>query len=153
MNDEFIKEKTNQSNKVIFGAVYGMCGGDCRDLFMINEEDLYKDADNFSDEYGNWSNTTFDQKLREEEYNKTADLLNIPTNLLENEISQEDLVQKWADVDYYLYIEKDGISKEIILDYINEDADPAIKSYFRTFFKNYKDLGGYAIDTTIVGRW
>ncbi|WP_373055553.1 hypothetical protein [Zunongwangia sp. H14] len=37
--------KSESTDAVIFGEVYGMCGGDCRNLFLLNDEGLYKDAD------------------------------------------------------------------------------------------------------------
>ena len=130
-----------------------MCGGDCRDLYMINEKVLYKDADSESDEYGEWSSTTFSEKLNLENFNNTSDLLNVPSELLDGKLTQEDLVQSWADVDYYIYVEKDGKSEEIILDHIHKNASPAVKTYFKKFLKSYKELGGYVIDTTNIERY
>lgn len=152
-NDDTIEPETQQVDKVIFGGIYGMCGGDCRDLYMINEKTLYKDADNESDEYGKWSSTTFNETLNLEKFNNTSDLLNVPSELLDGKLTEEDLVQSWADVDYYIYVEKDGKSEEIILDHIHKNASPAVKTYFKKFLKSYKELGGNVIDTTNIDRY
>jgi len=142
-NDDTIETENIQVDKVIFGGISVTCEGDCRNLYMINKKELYKDADSESDEYGEWSSTTFREKLNLEDFNNTSDLLDIPSELLKKDIKQEDLVQTWADVDYYIYIEIDGKSVEIILDNIHKNASPAIKSYFKKFLKHYKELGGY----------
>ena len=72
------------------------------DLYMINKNGGYKDSDSEADEYREWSSTTFSEKLDSEIFNNTADLLEIPSELLEEGFTQEDLVQSWADVDYYI---------------------------------------------------
>ena len=141
-NDDTIEPETQQVDKVIFGGIYVTCDGDCRNLYMINKKELYKDADSESDEYGEWSSTTFREKLNLENFNNTSDLLDVPSELLKKGLKQEELVQTWTDVDYYIYVEKDGKSVEIILDNIHKNASPAIKSYFKKFLKSYKDLGG-----------
>ena len=154
-NDDSIQQEILQADKVIFGGVYGMCGGDCRDLYLINSKGLYKDADNTSDEYGDWSNTTFEEKMNEGKFNVAKGLFDVPSSLLNQgqDESEELIVQSWADVDYYLYIEKDGKSKELILDHKHKDASPEIKSYFKTFLESYNELGGYMIDTTNIERY
>ncbi len=152
-NNESIESEIIRADKIIFGGVYGMCGGDCRDLYFINDDQLYKDADNNSDEYGSWSNTSFEEELDQQEFNNTESLLNVPSSLLNQDTSDELLVQAWADVDYYIYIEKDGKTKELILDHIHPDASPEIKAYFNTFLKSYEELGGYMIDTTNIERY
>ncbi|MGA9590247.1 MAG: hypothetical protein WBV11_10490 [Salegentibacter sp.] len=152
-NNDSLEPEMVQADKVIFGEVYGMCGGDCRDLYLINNEGLYKDADNASDEYGDWAETTFDERMDQEDPANIKDLLSVPSSLLENNSSEEIIVQSWADIDYYLYIEKDGKSKELLLDHIHRDASPEIKSYFKVFLKSYKGLGGSMIDTTDIERY
>lgn len=79
--------------------------------------------------------------------------MGIPSELLEGGFTQEDLMQLWADVDYYIYVEKDGKSEEIILDHIDKNANPAVKSYFNKFLKRYKELGGYMMDTTNIEKY
>lgn len=152
-SDDPINTDKANATKVIFGQVYGMCTGDCRNLYMINSSGLYKDGDREADEYGKWSNTTFEEELSAEDFEKASELLNIPSSLLKGEIQEKDMVQAWADIDYYIYVEKNGVSKEIILDEIHPDADPEIKAYFRKFVKNYEELGGYIIDTTGIHRY
>ena len=61
-NDDPVNPETQKSDKVIFGGIYGMCGGDCRDLYMINKNGVYKDSDSEADEYREWSSTTFSEK-------------------------------------------------------------------------------------------
>ena len=152
-NDDSVEPEMVQADKVIFGGVYGMCGGDCRDLYLITKQSLYKDADNISDKYGDWANTSFEDVLGQEEFNNTENLLTYPSSLMNLDTSKDVIVQSRADVDYYLYIEKDGKTKELILDHIHINANPEIKSYFRKFLKNYKYLGGYMIDTTNVEKY
>ncbi|TDN84292.1 hypothetical protein DET49_1191 [Salegentibacter sp. 24] len=152
-NNESIEPEILQADKIIFGGVYGMCGGDCRDLYLIDDQKLYKDADNLSDEYGNWSNTSFEEELDQNQFTNTESLLRVPSTLLNQDTSDELLVQSWADVDYYIYIEKDGKTKELILDHIHPEASPEVKAYFNTFLKSYKELGGYMIDTINIERY
>ncbi|WP_298247968.1 hypothetical protein [uncultured Christiangramia sp.] len=152
-NDDNTEPEIQQVDKVIFGGIYGLCGGDCRDLYMINEKVLLKDADSELDEYGEWSSTTFNEELDLENFNNSSNLLNVPSELLDGDLTQEDLVQSWADVDYYIYVEKDGRSEEIILDHIHKNASSAVKKYFKNFLETYKELGGYMIDTTNVERY
>ena len=146
--DDSAQHKMIRADKIIFGSVYGMCGGDCRDLFLINNEAIFKDGDNASDGFGDWFNTTFEERLDQEEYNNVENLLIVPSNLMQRDILKAEEVQSWADVDYYIYIEKDGKSQELILDHMDESASPEIKSYFAKFLKNYEELGGYIIDPT-----
>ncbi|MDT0677526.1 hypothetical protein [Autumnicola musiva] len=111
---------------------------------------MFKDANDVSNKYGEWSNTTFEENIDQEESANVEDLLNVPAGLLQQDLSEEITVQSWADIDYYLYIEKDGKSKELILDHIHKDASPEVKSYFKVFLEKYKDLGGSMIDTTNI---
>ena len=129
-----------EGDKIIFGAVYGMCGGDCRDLYLLNNEELFKDADNNSDEWGEWSNTTFEEKLDRNKFNQAEKILDVPQSLLEQETSEDIIVQVYADFDYYLYIEKDGKYTEYIYDEINEDASPEVKAYFQEILTSYEGL-------------
>lgn len=155
-NDDESVDRTTKvrlADKVIFGTIHGMCGGDCRDLFLIDGENLYKDADNFSEEYGNWKNTTFKETLEEKDFKRTTALLDVPASMMADDLPQEDLVQKVADVDYYLYIEQDGKSTELIFDHIHKNADPETKAYFKTFLQRYKDLGGFLLDTTNIENY
>jgi hypothetical protein len=145
---ELVEPIAFQGDKIIFGLIYDMCSGDCRDLYLIHNKSLYRDADNRSDLYGELSNTTFEEKMDQEEFNKVKDLLNVPSSLLQQDSSEELIVDIKADVDYYLYIEIDGKSKELILDDIHKNANPEIKAYFKTFLKIYKELDGYMIDTS-----
>lgn len=147
------EEKTAQMDKVIFGKIYGMCGGDCRDLFLLNNTKLFKDADTLNDKYGDWVNTTFIENLDEETFNNIEDLLNVPPSLLQQNLPKETLVQAWADIDYYLYIEKDGKSKELIFDHIHKNADADTKLYFQKFLRSYKEVGGSLIDTTGIEKY
>ena len=39
-------------------------------------------------------------------------------------------VQTWADVDAYLYIERNGVSREFVFDEIDENSPQEIKEYF-----------------------
>ena len=132
--------KMIEADKVIFGAVFGNCGGDCRDLYLLNNEDLFKDADNTSDEWEDWSHTTFEEKLDREKYSQAEKILEVPESLLEQETPENIIVQVYADFDYYLYIEKDGKSMEYIFDDINEDASLEVKAYFQEVLTNYEGL-------------
>ena len=153
-NNNLAQPETLKADKIIFGAIYGMCDGDCRNLYLINNKGLYKDADDKSNEYGNWQSTSFNnENISKAEFENAENLLNIPSNILEKEKSASIEVQMLADFDYYLYIEKDGKSRELIFDHIHKNASPEIKSYFKTFLKSYEELGNSTIDTTRVENY
>jgi hypothetical protein len=126
--DKNSPNSTKKADRVIFGGVYGMCGGDCRELYLLNEKGLFSDANSENDKYGDWKNTTFkSETINYEDQDKLKTILNFPESLMG--ISDIE-VQTWADVDAYLYIERDGVSREFVFDEIDENSPQEIKEYF-----------------------
>jgi len=121
-------EQSPESKKsIIFGEVYGNCAGDCRNLYLLTEQELFKDSNNDT-EFGNWENTTFNnQPLSIIDFELANSLLEIPNGLLdyEDEIGN----QIFADFDYFIQLKVNGISKTWLFDEINENVNSEIKQY------------------------
>lgn len=118
---------------IIFGAIYGECGGDCRNLYLLTEQGIYKDSDTDT-EFGNWDDTSFENEgLPLNKFELAKPLLEIPTGLLVNK--DQIAVDKLADFDYFIRIEMNGKSKTWIFDEINENTKANIKDYFRNLIQ------------------
>ncbi len=128
------------SKKIIFGAIYGECAGDCRNLYLLTEQGIYSDTNSdTTTEYGNWENTTFGNRgLSQNKFELAKPLLEIPTGLLDKE--DEIVVDLVADFDYFIYIELNGKSKTWVFDEINENTEPYIKDYFNTMIQINREL-------------
>ena len=124
-NNEEISSESEKS--IIFGEVYGNCAGDCRNLYLLTEKELFKDSNNDT-EFGNWENTTFNnQPLSINDFELANSLLEIPNGLLhyEDEIGNQVL----ADFDYFIQLKVNGISKTWIFDEVSENVNSEIKQY------------------------
>ncbi|UZO79721.1 hypothetical protein NBT05_12250 [Aquimarina sp. ERC-38] len=119
-----------ESKEVIFGEIYGQCGGDCRKLYLLTEQGIFTDSNN-DREFGNWENTTFEnQPLSIEKFELAKQLLQISNNLL---VSNDDITEQiLADFDYFVHLKSDGISKTFIFDEIKETTNSNIKQYFES---------------------
>ena len=129
-NDE---PKFAYSKTIIFGAIYGECGGDCRTLYLLTEQAIYKDSDTDT-EFGNWENTSFKNEILPlSKFELAKPLLEIPTGLLDSKDKiEEDLL---ADFDYFVHIEQNGKSKTWIFDEVSENAQSDFKDYFRNLIQ------------------
>ena len=127
-------QKLESNAEIIFGEIYGQCAGDCRQLYLLTEQEIYTDSNKDTDfgdliEISDWENTTFEnQPLSTEKFELAKQLLLIPDNLfdLNGEITEQII----ADVDYFISIKSNGISKTFIFDEIKETTDFVIKQYF-----------------------
>jgi len=129
-----------QSEKtIIFGEVYGLCAGDCRTLFLLTEQGIYKDSDSDT-EFGKWENTTFEnQALSISDFEVAISLLEIPNSLLvyEGEIGNQTL----ADFDYFLQVKENGKSKTWIFDEPKENTNSEIVEYLENLIQINNLLG------------
>ncbi len=48
-------EKSESIERIVFGEIYGQCGGDCRHLYLLTDEGIYEDSNSDTD-FGNWEN-------------------------------------------------------------------------------------------------
>jgi hypothetical protein len=132
--------KFESGKTIIFGAIYGECGGDCRNLYLLTEQGIYKDSDTDT-EYGNWENTSFENEgLPLNKFELAKPLLEIPTGLLDSKDQIE--VDILADFDYFIRIEQNGKSKTWILDEVSDNT----KSDFKDYFKNLIQINGQLRD-------
>ena len=124
---------------IIFGEVYGLCSGDCRNLFLLTENNLYEDLNKETD-YGNWENTSFKkQPLTNEKYELAKILLSIPNGLFELENTFEDQ-QIYSDIDYYIHIKRGNEIQTLIFDKPHEKADNESKLYLEKLMEVYNKL-------------
>lgn len=124
---------------IIFGEVYGLCGGDCRNLFLLTDSSLYQDL-NKDTHYGSWENTSFKkQPLSSETFETAKTLLSIPDNLFELENTFEDQ-QLYSDIDYYIHIKKEGKTHTLIFDKPHDKAGPDSKLYLEKLIDIYSKL-------------
>ncbi|MGB5435891.1 MAG: hypothetical protein WBM98_08370, partial [Maribacter sp.] len=130
-NDD--ETKFASSKTIMFGAIYGECAGDCRTLYLLTEQAIYKDSDTDT-EFGNWENTSFENEaLPLSKFELAKPLLEIPTGLLDskNKIG----VDLLADFDYFIRIEQNGKSKTWMFDEISDNAPSDFKDYFRNLIQ------------------
>lgn len=120
-------EEIFESDGIIFGQTYGACVGDCRNLYLLTAKGIYPDS-NSDIVYGDWVNTTFDsQALPIGSFELANPLLTIPNELLEYE--DEIGNQIIADVDFFIHIRINGISKTWLFDEIKDNMSTEIKQY------------------------
>ncbi|RKN81371.1 hypothetical protein [Ulvibacterium marinum] len=133
-------EQNLQSNKtIIFGEVYGNCAGDCRNLYLLTEQEIFKDS-NKDTEFGNWENTTFEnQALPMNNFELANSLLEIPNGLLDykGEIGNQTL----ADFDYFIQLKVNGKSKTWIFDEAKENTNSEIEQYIENLIQINTLLG------------
>ena len=134
------EEQNLQSDKtIIFGEVYGNCAGDCRNLYLLTEQEIYKDSNNDT-EFGNWDNTSFEnQALPMNNFELAKSLLIIPTELLEfeDEIGNQTL----ADFDYFIQLRVNGKSRTWLFDEVKESINSEIKMYLENLIQINNLLG------------
>lgn len=135
-NDDEMRFESAET--IIFGAIYGECGGDCRNLYLLTKQGIYNDSDTDT-EFGNWENTNFEiEGLPLNKFELAKPLLEIPIGLLDNE--EQIGVDILADFDYFVHIELNGKSKTWIFDEISENAESDIKDYFRHMIQINSEL-------------
>lgn len=111
------KDKTLNSNYLIFGHYFGFCAGEqCREIFKLNSTTLYEDT---NDKYPN-SDKFYEANyitLSEEKFNLVKDLADdFPTDLLSEKnitIGQPD-AGDWGG--YYIEYSKNGVHKFWLID-------------------------------------
>ncbi|PCI33234.1 MAG: hypothetical protein COB60_08070 [Flavobacteriaceae bacterium] len=132
-------DQNSQTKKtIIFGEIYGNCAGDCRTLFLLTEEGIYKDSDSDT-EFGKWEHTTFEnQGLAINKFELAISLLEIPNGLLVYE--REVGYQTWADFDYFLHLNVNGKTKTWIFDEVNENTNAEITAYIENLIQIIKLL-------------
>ncbi|WP_162623265.1 hypothetical protein [Confluentibacter sediminis] len=120
-------------NEIIFGEISGLCGGDCRNLFLLTNTNIYEDSntDTFGEfiELSDWENTTFEKKpLPNEKFELAKVLLEIPEGLfkLENTVLDQ---QIYADVDFFIHIKKGNKTQTLVFDKPHDKADNTSKLY------------------------
>ncbi|MGB4847197.1 MAG: hypothetical protein WBP41_04725 [Saprospiraceae bacterium] len=124
--DPTFKAIDTSQDFIVFGSVYGECTGDCRDLFMITETNLYTDADQNVD----LKNTLFGtDPLPKSKFETAKSLLNAPDNLKNNSFQPADLIDIIADFDYYIYGQVDGKNFDISFDAIDSIVNPDLHAY------------------------
>jgi hypothetical protein len=143
-DDAEILDDSEIEDKIIFGEVYGSCGGDCRNLFLLTEKNIYEDSNTDAyDEINNWANTTFKkQPLSNEKFELTKILLAIPESLfeLENTFSEQQIV---ADFDFFISIKRGNKTQLLIFDRPHGKADNESKLYLEKLIEISKELRHY----------
>ncbi|APU68592.1 hypothetical protein [Christiangramia flava] len=143
-----------EGDRIIFGNYSdGYCSLDCRELFLIKDGQLFRDMDIdgwIGSERQVLKHTSFDTvPMSQEQFEKVKGMADFPESIFVDENVSDDVIhQLTMDFDYYIYIEKDGKSQQIIFDHINNKAKPEIKKYFKTFIESQKALDVWVIDTT-----
>lgn len=130
--------KFESANSILFGAIYGECAGDCRNLYLLTEQALYIDS-NTDTIFGNWEHTSFKNvALPTAKFELAKTVLDIPEGLLKSTATiEENLI---ADFDYFVRIELNGKSKTWTFDEISETTDSVIKDYFKNLILIYRQL-------------
>lgn len=136
-NDD--EQNVQYDTEIIFGEVFGQCAGDCRNLYLLTVQEIYKDS-NTDTEFGNWENTTFENHaLPSNDFQLASSLLEIPKGLLDyqGEIGNQIL----ADFDYFIHIKANGKSKTWLFDALKENIDNEIKEYLENLILITNSLG------------
>jgi hypothetical protein len=116
----------NGQDFIIFGYVYGECGGDCRDLFLITADGAFWDAGQLVE----LKNTEFeDTPMSDSAFIEARKMWAIPKSLRKNKVKTRDLKQFIADVDYYIYGEIANSEFEILYDAIDSTTNRELFDY------------------------
>jgi hypothetical protein len=111
---------------LVFGHVYGSCTGDCRDLYLLVDNELYAD----SNDDVPWRNTSFNlTPLTYQDYVLSEPLEMVPDLIVDGRFQEDDLLQYIADFDIYIYGKRNGNEFEMIFDAIDLNAHASIKAY------------------------
>ena len=113
---------------IIFGEIYGECSGDCREVFLLKNDSLYRDS---NQDLGGTPlpNTSFSEvPLPMSDFDSAKFLLNIPTNIPAPD--DQIFVNLIADFDYFLLIRTNTLDRTWRFDEIDESAPAEIKEYF-----------------------
>ncbi len=122
------KEK-EQSDYIIFGKFYGMCGGDCFEVYKLKEGKLYEDT--LVNYYMESFQFKSSQKRSIIEYQIAFDnLMEIPDELLQANSQDFGCPDCYDQGGYYLSFRKQGNTLNFIIDPANtEDQSPEIIMY------------------------
>jgi hypothetical protein len=128
--DQGLRAIDKDHDFIVFGNIYGECTGDCRELFLVSDVNLFKDAGKNTE----LKNTLFlDEPLGTDQFLAAAELLHtVPDNLRDNTFKNTDLIDVYADGDNYVYGQINGKSFEIIYDEIDSVANPSLHTYCKT---------------------
>lgn len=111
---------------LVFGEIYGACIDDCRELYLLVDTAIYRDANDLVQ----IKNTTFrKQPLPYESYLFARPLLEVPRVVVEQSYNEEDLIDYIGDADSYVYGQRDGVSFELVYDAIDLDAPEELKEF------------------------
>ncbi len=125
--DQGLRAIDKDHDFIVFGNIYGLCSGDCRNLFLVNDVNLFQDAGKNTE----LKNTLFlDVPLATDQFLAAVELLhNVPENLRESTFLSSDLIDYIADGDNYIYGQINGQSFEIMYDDIDSIANPSLHTY------------------------
>lgn len=118
----------NEGDFIIFGNIYGACTGDCRDIYMLTKEALYKDSDELTDRLV----YTFDPDTLSPSQFLLADTLwDIPNSVIMEETPREALIQQIADFDYHVSGRIAENQWSIRFDKIDSTLAPELHTYHK----------------------
>lgn len=111
---------------LVFGEIYGACIDDCRELYLLVDTAIYRDANDLVQ----IKNTTFRiQPLPYESFLFARPLLELPKVVVEQNYNEGDLIDYIGDADTYVYGQRDGVSFELVFDAIDLDAPEDLKDF------------------------
>ncbi len=108
---------------IVFGSVYEECGNDCRELFLLANNHVYRDADNPREEEVRF----LAEPLSAEKYEIALPVKDVPTSILTNSLSEDDMINTIADADITIFGVYEGFVFEIKFDQV--DSTKKIEEY------------------------
>jgi hypothetical protein len=111
---------------LVFGQVYSDCIDDCRELYLLLDTAIYRDANDLVE----LQDTRFQiQELPYESYLFARALLDVPTVIVEQSYDPALLLDYIGGSDRYVYGQREGIPFELKFDAIDLDAPEELKTY------------------------
>lgn len=111
---------------IIFGYVWGECVGDCRDLFLVTADGVFRDAGLLVE----LKNTEFEETpMSNSAFIEASKMWAMPQSLRKNEVKAQDLTQVIADVDNYVAGKIANSEFEILYDAIDSATNRELFDY------------------------
>ncbi len=127
MDGVFLDDSFLDGDHIMFGQVGAYCDGPCHKLYLLTEAGLY-----LSVEAVNEDGYAFDvQALPEQKIELAQSLWNAPQELVQQQFTEDDLVQILSDTDFYISGKLSNSSFRMAYDSIDSVSAPTIYTYSR----------------------
>jgi hypothetical protein len=120
------KDDPTAIDYVIFGDIYGKCFGECRTVYLVNEDGVFAENKGLNQ----FEDFSFDNDdLSKDKFKLAKTCLEIPKCLVENNIKTDAIIYDTEDYTWYIETKTNGIKSMIFFDKIDPDKDSELFDY------------------------